>query len=87
VLADFLSREQGDLNEGQTWLWEAWMSVGAMEQEVSGLQQPHQSVTATLKPAVTMRDTVVGPSESGRIGADGRYEMRGARISIRVLIP
>ena len=36
VLADFLSREQDDLNEGQTWLWEAWMSVGAMEQEVSG---------------------------------------------------
>ena len=39
VLADFLSREQGDLNEGQTSLWEAWMSVGAIEQEVSGLPQ------------------------------------------------
>ena len=38
VLADFLSREQGDLNEGQTWLWEAWISVGALEQEVSDLQ-------------------------------------------------
>jgi hypothetical protein len=77
VLSDFLSREQDDLNEGQTWLWETWISVGAMEQEVSGLQQAppvgHRNTQACSDNQRYVCGTFrIGTARSGRTLRDER---------------